>query len=402
MSSDNRSYLQALRHLWVLAVEPRCLIARDVDTKEIVYLPVKIKVKDDDDVGTNQLIAPTLIPDMERLLSIRVDTPRYWPLYMDVTNFHQHKETLIRCQTIYVKRRTAFLSYMEDPKGSRSLFVRSGSSTGDAGTLDFPRLKSSATRPAADLQQFISSHSNDPLFLAFADRFCRDDGATDDERLFHLYCHAALMDSILLDKSRTMQCHLTLYRYRRLPLSSPYFALAQQDLRFAAEFYGKVYDRRLSGRSENNFRPPLIRESTLSAAMYELDQRLDALRASPAFLPMLREYSRGSGVPNFENKPALREISHALAWYLQRHGVPVATLLVVLKALAVSSHGRCLEAGQPHGANVAVLDAGIKEIFHATGSQLSAAVGKGWSIQSVEDIIATWKIEDEAVAALLA
>ena len=36
-SSDNKSFLQALRHLWVLAVEPRCLIARDVDTNEIVY-----------------------------------------------------------------------------------------------------------------------------------------------------------------------------------------------------------------------------------------------------------------------------------------------------------------------------------------------------------------------------
>ncbi|KAJ7817691.1 hypothetical protein B0H14DRAFT_3741685 [Mycena olivaceomarginata] len=31
-----------LRHLWVLAIEPRCLIARDVETTEVVYLPVKI------------------------------------------------------------------------------------------------------------------------------------------------------------------------------------------------------------------------------------------------------------------------------------------------------------------------------------------------------------------------
>jgi anaphase-promoting complex subunit 1 len=42
MSSDNKSFLQVLRHLWVLAIEPRCLIARNVETTEVVYLPVKI------------------------------------------------------------------------------------------------------------------------------------------------------------------------------------------------------------------------------------------------------------------------------------------------------------------------------------------------------------------------
>src|SRR5260370_16578596 len=79
VSSDNKSYLQALRHLWVLAVEPRCLIARDVDTKEIVYLPVKIKVKEGSNVEMAQLISPTLIPDFDKVLSIRVATPTSCP-----------------------------------------------------------------------------------------------------------------------------------------------------------------------------------------------------------------------------------------------------------------------------------------------------------------------------------
>src|SRR5882762_1392172 len=148
VSSDNKSYLQALRHLWVLAVEPRCLIARDVDTEEIVYLPVKIRVKEDKEAGIAQLICPTLIPDFDRLLSIRVDTPRYWPFYLDLANVRRHKDSLLRNQTIYVKRRTAFLSYLEDPKGSRSLFVRSGSSTGDAAMLDFPMLTDTKAHPA--------------------------------------------------------------------------------------------------------------------------------------------------------------------------------------------------------------------------------------------------------------
>ncbi len=399
VSSDNKSYLQALRHLWVLAIEPRCLITRDVDTKEVVYLPVKIKVKDSKDVGTTQLIAPTLIPDIDKLLSIRVDTPRYWPFYLDIANLPHHKESLIRSQTLFVKRRTAFLSYMEDPKGSRSLFVRSGSSTADAATLDFPRLKHADTHPATDLHHFISSHSNDVLFLAFADRFCRNEGQTDEEKLFHAYCHATLLDSILQDKSRTMQSHLTLYRYRKMSIHSPYFGLAQQDLRFAAEFYGKIFERRFSGRSENNPRPPLIRESTLHAALHELDQKLEVLRSRPSFRPMLREYARGSGLPEFEHDSALQKVSHALAWYLQRNSVPVSTLLVVLKALAVSSHGRCLKAPPPHGTtDVPVLDEAIKAVLHATGTQLMTSIGSGWSVRSVEEILETWHMEEDAQA----
>jgi anaphase-promoting complex subunit 1 len=277
VSSENKSYLQALRHLWVLAVEPRCLIARDVDSKEIVYLPVKIKVRDGDEVGTTQLISPTLIPDLDKLVSIRVDTPRYWPFYLDIANFPRHKQSLLKSQTLYVKRRTAFLSYMEDPKGSRSLLVRTGSSTSDAATLDFPKLRDTKVHPAGDLYQFISSSSNDPLFLAFADHLCRDDGETEEEKVFRAYCHAALLDTILQDKPLTLQSHLTLYRYRTMRRSSRYFNLRLEDLRYVADFYGKVYDRRFSGRSENNPRPPLIRENTALGALHSLNEQLNLL-----------------------------------------------------------------------------------------------------------------------------
>ena len=225
VSSDNRSYLQALRHMWVLAVEPRCLIARDVDTNEVVYLPVKITMKDGDTVEHTQLISPTLIPDMDKLQSIRVDTPRYWPFYLDTAEHPRHKEALLHSQTLYVKRRTAFLSYTEDPRGSRSLFVRSGSSSGDTATLDFPQLTDTKTHPAGDLSEFIGSISNNVLFLAFADHLARSgyEGETPEERLFHKYCHAALLDSILQDKPQTLQSYLTLYSYRNMSPQSRYF-----------------------------------------------------------------------------------------------------------------------------------------------------------------------------------
>ena len=264
-ASDNKCYLQALRHLWVLAVEPRCLVARDVDTGEICFLPVKVTYKEDDRTPTTPFLSPTMMPDFNSLVAIRVDTPRYWPFYLDVANSPRHRESLLHSQTLFVKRRTAFLSYIEDPKGSRSLYVRSGSSVGDAATLDFPRASDVKSHPANDLHEFIAHSSNDPLFLAFADWFCRDDGETPEERQFQSYCHAALLDSIVQDKPQTLQSHLTVFHTRAMSPDSAYFTLRLQDIRFAADFYSRVYDRRFSGRAENNARPSLIRENTLPA-----------------------------------------------------------------------------------------------------------------------------------------
>ncbi|KAI0341254.1 hypothetical protein BDW22DRAFT_1397598 [Trametopsis cervina] len=390
VSSDNKSYLQALRHLWVLAVEPRSLVARDVDTKEVVFLPVKFKIKDENETGTVQLVMPTLVPDIDRIQSLRVDTPRYWPFYMDIANLPQHKEALLRNQTLFVKRRTAFLSYIEDPKGSRSLFFRSGSSAGDAAVLDFPQLKNADTHPATDLHHFISSYSNDPFFLAFADRFCREDSETDDEKLFFAYCYATLHDSILQDKPRTIQTHLTLYRYRRMPLSSPDIVFAHQDVKFAYEFYNKIYDRRFSGRAENNPRPALLRESTLRSALHELEGKLESLR--PSFEPLLRHYARGSDIPAFEPGSASFEMSRALAWYLQRNSVPAASVLLVLGSLADNSRTRCLEQPPPQGTTATlVLEEGIKEVVQKAGSQLISSIGSGWSLRCVEEIMAAWE-----------
>lgn len=393
VSSDNKSYLQALRHLWVLAAEPRCLIARDVDTKEVVYLPVKIKVKEGREVGTTQLISPTLIPDLDKLLSIRVDTPRYWPFYLDIANYPRHKESLLRNQTLFVKRRTAFLSYREDPKGSRSLFVRSGSSTGDAATLDFPQYSDIQPHPASDLHHFISSFSNDPLFLAFADRFCRDDGETAEERMFHAYCHASLLDSILQDKAQTIQAHLTLYKFRTMSQDSQYFVLRMQDLRFATEFYNKIFDRRFSGRTENNPRPPLIRENTLSGATLALDRQLDAVRTDDAFLALFSRYANGETIPAFPQDSLEQKLSRKLSWYLQRNSVPVSHILIVLKRLAHQAHEQCLGAPPPGGTTDAViLDLGIREVLHATGTQMTTAMGSGWSIRSLDEVITAWNI----------
>ncbi|KAJ3503489.1 hypothetical protein NLJ89_g8410 [Agrocybe chaxingu] len=407
VSSDNRCYLQALRHLWVLAVEPRCLIARDVDTNEVVYLPVKISTDDNGVKDQVQLISPTLIPDLEKVVAIRVDTPRYWPFYLDTAAHPRHKEALLKSQVLYVKRRTAFLSYTEDPRGSRSLFVRSGSSSGDAATLDFPQLTDAKTHPAGDLGEFITSFSNDVLFLAFADHFSRSDNDTDEERLFHTYCHAALLDSILQDKPQTLQSHLTLYMYRNMSPNSRYFHLRLQDLRFAADFYAKVYDRQFSGRTENNPRPGLLRDTTVQGTLHALDRKLDLVRILPGLVAYMGCYVQSGVLPDVHNpefnagpEPYLdvdgglldgRTLERYAAWYLLRNGVPVSTLLLVLRQLAADAHRECLTRPHPEGTtNAQALDVGIKEVLHASGTRMTTSLGSGWSIRSLNEIIEVW------------
>ncbi|TCD69009.1 Anaphase-promoting complex subunit 1 [Steccherinum ochraceum] len=410
VSSDSKTYLQALRHLWVLAAEPRCLIARDVDTKEVVYLPVKIKLREDSGVAVNQMISPTLIPDLDRLLSIRVDTPRYWPFYLDLVNIPRHKASLLRSQTLFVKRRTAFLSYMEDPKGSRSLFVRSNTAFGDSATLDFPHLTSMSNTSTSDLHQFIPSFAMDTFYLAFAERFCRDDGVTEHERIFQAYCHAALLDSILQDTTGTVQTHITLHRYRSLAPTvrrsrTRFFNVHLHDLQFLADFYLRVYDKRFSGKTENNARSSLIRQTTLLSVLHVLDGKLDELRKDPAFLRMLHAYAHGRGIQDASAiPPDATSSQYIFAWYLLRNHVPVSIVLALLPGFIATSRDRSLTTARPTNIpgptpninrndepNVRILDEGIRTVLHRAANAISPGLGSGWSMGSLEEVMSAWR-----------
>jgi anaphase-promoting complex subunit 1 len=162
-----------------------------------------------------------------------------------------------------------------------------------------------------------------------------------------------------------------------------------QDLRFAADFYSKIYDRRFSGRTENNARPPLIRDTTVSGALHALDQKLDTIRTLPLFLKALGQYSRGETI---SDDRSTQNISQQLAWYLLRNGVPVSTLLVILKGLARDAHAQCLGLPMPEGTSDAVaLDQGIRGVLHGTGTKMTTAFGSGWSIRSLDEIIGMWE-----------
>ncbi|KAL8849822.1 MAG: hypothetical protein Q9221_005238 [Calogaya cf. arnoldii] len=101
---DNKSHLQAFRHFWVLAAEPRCLVIRDIDTNRPLSLPVMVKLLSGVTLPTT---APCLLPDFETIATIVTSDPEYWPVTLDIAGNPLHSSALKRHQTILVRRRAA-------------------------------------------------------------------------------------------------------------------------------------------------------------------------------------------------------------------------------------------------------------------------------------------------------
>uniref|UniRef100_A0A7M4EZL1 Anaphase-promoting complex subunit 1 n=1 Tax=Crocodylus porosus TaxID=8502 RepID=A0A7M4EZL1_CROPO len=161
-STDNRYHLQALRHLYVLAAEPRLLVPVDVDTNTPCYALLEVTFKGTQwyEETTEEMMAPTLLPELHLLKQIRVKGPRYWELLIDLSKgMHHLKSILSKDGVLYVKLRAGQLSYKEDPKGWRSLLAQ---------TVTHRNSEARAFKPEA-----ISAFTSDPALLSFADYFCK-------------------------------------------------------------------------------------------------------------------------------------------------------------------------------------------------------------------------------------
>ncbi|KAF2800814.1 negative regulator of mitosis [Melanomma pulvis-pyrius CBS 109.77] len=105
---DSRAHLQAFRHFWVLAAEPRCLIVRDVDTGRATSMAVTCLLKDS---TSRDLVAPCLLPELHTIARIETGDVAYWPTTLDFVNNPLHLITFRANQTIHVRRRSAHDMY---------------------------------------------------------------------------------------------------------------------------------------------------------------------------------------------------------------------------------------------------------------------------------------------------
>ncbi|KAK0106409.1 Anaphase-promoting complex subunit 1 [Cadophora gregata f. sp. sojae] len=98
---DNKSHLQAFRHFWVLAAEPRCLVARDIDTNQLVPLPIFITLRNGEET---QRHTPCLLPELDQIKTVRTNSTEYWNLVLDLESNEKHIAAFKSTQTIYVRR----------------------------------------------------------------------------------------------------------------------------------------------------------------------------------------------------------------------------------------------------------------------------------------------------------
>ena len=108
---DNKSHLQAFRHLWVLATEARCLVTRDMDSRRPISVRAELTMTDK---STRFVTTPCLLPDLADVQMLRILVQEYWDMTLD---FDQklgddgEKNTAMiysRISALYLSRRAAY------------------------------------------------------------------------------------------------------------------------------------------------------------------------------------------------------------------------------------------------------------------------------------------------------
>ncbi len=102
---DNKSHLQAFRHLWVLGTEARCLIPRDVDTLRPASISILVTLRTGPEIA---MTAPCLLPELDTVSKIQTQDPEYWRIGLDLADNPAHQEAFKRHQSIYLRRRAAY------------------------------------------------------------------------------------------------------------------------------------------------------------------------------------------------------------------------------------------------------------------------------------------------------
>ncbi|KAK4101235.1 hypothetical protein N658DRAFT_486268 [Parathielavia hyrcaniae] len=137
---DNRSHLQAFRHFWVLATEPRCLVTKDLVTGQPLTVPILIHLQpnspsavaaaaasDDNNNNNNnsdhpitnrdgetititlRRQTPCLLPPLDDIARVETDAKSlgYWDLAIPFARAPHLRDDFVRNQTIYLRRRPA-------------------------------------------------------------------------------------------------------------------------------------------------------------------------------------------------------------------------------------------------------------------------------------------------------
>ena len=100
--ADNRTHLQPLRYLWVLAAESRCIVTEDIDSGAIMNLPVSMRMDSGEIIVRD---SPFLLPSIQNVSKIFVEDENYFRTSID-TSLSVYHGFLHSVRSLYVKKRT--------------------------------------------------------------------------------------------------------------------------------------------------------------------------------------------------------------------------------------------------------------------------------------------------------
>ncbi|XP_071832099.1 anaphase-promoting complex subunit 1-like isoform X2 [Apostichopus japonicus] len=205
-SKDNRYHLQAFRHLYVLASEPRLVLPKEVSSGDMCYVPLEITFKKTiwHEEHCVQMLAPCIIPELSQIKELRIIGPRYMPITLRPESDLQLLKQILRLGgVLFVKQRAGHLSYAEDPKGYKGLLAQSFTHDTTGSHLTDPKL--------------IHAFTSDPRVLNFSKMFChfKADGRKDAELLLSPLMFECVIQEKINILPVLLEIYATLERLRR-------------------------------------------------------------------------------------------------------------------------------------------------------------------------------------------
>ncbi|KAL9226701.1 hypothetical protein vseg_002481 [Gypsophila vaccaria] len=332
--NDNRCHLQAYRHLYVLATEPRWIQTVDVDTGLPVYAPLEVTIKETRHHAETSFseVTPCILPERAILKSVRVCGPRYWPQVIELTpqdkpwwNFGD-KNHPFNSGILYIKRKVGAYSSVDDPAGCQSLLSRAMNKAFRMKSNRYyaPSSDAHIKTGSTDVAQLVSTLSSDPSLIAFA-QLCSD--SSWNNRLdvdFQEFCSQVLVECVSKDRPALLQVYMSLYTLIRSMTDQVtrdalilFDSLSISNLKLVVAYNEALLRGRLTSSREG-----IIQPNYLGSLRKKVEKLFSC---SPGLTYDLQNYMTSGNWP--KENPQDRKRSILLSWYLQWFCVPSPSIL---------------------------------------------------------------------------
>ncbi|XP_044973473.1 anaphase-promoting complex subunit 1 isoform X1 [Hordeum vulgare subsp. vulgare] len=321
--NDNRCHLQAFRHLYVIATEPRRVQTVDVDTGLPVYCPLEVTVAETEyyDETNHCEVTPCLLPERSVLKSVRVCGPRYWPQLIKITpedkpwwrSGDKTDPDPFNGGVLYIKRKVGSCSYSDDPIGCQSLLSRAMHEVCDTPSTSCSTQVNRASHSSFRVDQLVSTFSANPSLIAFA-KLCCESWKDRSNGNFQDFCSQVLYECMSKDRPALLQVYISFYSiiesmWEHLKIGQfPFYdSLFPSSLKVALAYSGALVDGRISSGG-------IIQATFLESLIKRVDNIFVEL---PNLKANFARYLGTGKWPDAQNDAVL------LSWYLQWYSIPL-------------------------------------------------------------------------------